>query len=137
MQIQPILGYFWAILGLYQSPGPPFYISWIRLCPYVTYSGTVSYFENGSDSLCILCWSGWKHSQYVFQFWGKYMRVQEWKTWVKCCCVRREALWHQVHSQSWIKFRWGTIERFHVTSYQANFASRHTRDRHVGFLGTV
>ena len=23
MQIQPILGYFWAILGLYQSPGPP------------------------------------------------------------------------------------------------------------------
>ena len=24
MQIQPILGYFWAILGLYQPPGPPF-----------------------------------------------------------------------------------------------------------------
>ena len=39
MQIQPILGYFWAIFGLYQpsappfwiSPPPPFYISWIRL----------------------------------------------------------------------------------------------------------
>ena len=36
MQIQPILGYFGAILGLYQPPGPlldlgpPFYISWIR-----------------------------------------------------------------------------------------------------------
>ena len=39
MQIQPILGYFWAILGLNQPPGPPplwistppfFYISWIR-----------------------------------------------------------------------------------------------------------
>ena len=25
---------------------------------------------------------------------------------------------------------------FHVTSYQANFASHHTRDRHVGFLFT-
>ena len=25
-------------------------------------------------------------------------------------------------------------ESFHVTSYQANFASHHTRDRHVGFL---
>ena len=24
MQIQPILGYFGAILGLYQPPGPPF-----------------------------------------------------------------------------------------------------------------
>ena len=23
MQIQPILGYFWAIFGLYQPPGPP------------------------------------------------------------------------------------------------------------------
>ena len=28
------------------------------------------------------------------------------------------------------------IEGFHVTSYQANFASHHTRDRHVGFLFT-
>ena len=27
-----------------------------------------------------------------------------------------------------------TIEGFHVTSYQANFASHRTRDRHVGFL---
>ena len=27
-----------------------------------------------------------------------------------------------------------TIEGFHVTSYQANFASHHTRNRHVGFL---
>ena len=26
------------------------------------------------------------------------------------------------------------IEGFHVTSYQANFASHHTRNRHVGFL---
>ena len=26
-----------------------------------------------------------------------------------------------------------TVEGFHVTSHQANFASRHTRDRHVGF----
>ena len=26
------------------------------------------------------------------------------------------------------------IEGFHVTSYQANFASHPTRDRHVGFL---
>ena len=26
------------------------------------------------------------------------------------------------------------IEGFHVTSFQANFASHHTRDRHVGFL---
>ena len=26
------------------------------------------------------------------------------------------------------------IEGFHVTSYQTNFASHHTRDRHVGFL---
>ena len=26
------------------------------------------------------------------------------------------------------------IEGFHVTSYQANFASHLTRDRHVGFL---
>ena len=26
------------------------------------------------------------------------------------------------------------IEGFHVTSYQANIASHHTRDRHVGFL---
>ena len=40
MQIQPILGYCWAIFGLYQPPGPPpfwisaspFYISWIRPC---------------------------------------------------------------------------------------------------------
>ena len=24
MQIQPILGYFWAIFGLHQPPGPPF-----------------------------------------------------------------------------------------------------------------
>ena len=23
MQIQPILGYFWATFGLYQPPGPP------------------------------------------------------------------------------------------------------------------
>ena len=37
MQIQPILGKFWAIFGLYQPSGPPFwisaspfYISWIR-----------------------------------------------------------------------------------------------------------
>ena len=27
MQIQPILGYFGAIFGLYQPPGPPFWIS--------------------------------------------------------------------------------------------------------------
>ena len=27
-------------------------------------------------------------------------------------------------------------EAFHVTSYQANFASHLTRDRHVGFLNT-
>ena len=26
------------------------------------------------------------------------------------------------------------IEGFHVTSYQANFASHPSRDRHVGFL---
>ena len=26
------------------------------------------------------------------------------------------------------------IEGFRVTSYQANFASHHTHDRHVGFL---
>ena len=26
-----------------------------------------------------------------------------------------------------------TIEGFHVMSYQANFASHHTHDRHVGF----
>ena len=26
------------------------------------------------------------------------------------------------------------IEGFHVTSYQANYASHPTRDRHVGFL---
>ena len=26
------------------------------------------------------------------------------------------------------------IEGFHVTSYQANFASPHTHNRHVGFL---
>ena len=37
MQIQPILGNFWAIFRLFQPPGPPFwisappfYISWIR-----------------------------------------------------------------------------------------------------------
>ena len=30
----------------------------------------------------------------------------------------------------------GIIEGFHVTSYQANFASDHTRDRYVGFLFT-
>ena len=28
------------------------------------------------------------------------------------------------------------MEGFHVTSYQANFASHHTCDRHVGFLFT-
>ena len=28
------------------------------------------------------------------------------------------------------------IESFHLTSYQANFASHHTRDRHIGFLFT-
>ena len=28
------------------------------------------------------------------------------------------------------------IESFHVTSYQANFESHHTRDSHVGFLLT-
>ena len=28
----------------------------------------------------------------------------------------------------------GSIEGFHVTSYQANFASYPSRDRHVGFL---
>ena len=28
------------------------------------------------------------------------------------------------------------IEGFHVTSYQINFASHHTSDRHVGFLST-
>ena len=41
MQIRPILGYFWAIFGLYQPPTPPppfgslppFYISWISPCP--------------------------------------------------------------------------------------------------------
>ena len=39
MQIQPILGYFGAIFGLYQPSAPPFwilaspfYISWIRPC---------------------------------------------------------------------------------------------------------
>ena len=42
MQIQPILGYFWAILGLYQpnfgSPPPLFfYISWIRPCMCVSF----------------------------------------------------------------------------------------------------
>ena len=31
MQIKPILGYFWAILGLYQPPPPPFWISASRL----------------------------------------------------------------------------------------------------------
>ena len=29
-----------------------------------------------------------------------------------------------------------TIEGFHVTSYQANFASHHTRGGHVGFFFT-
>ena len=32
--------------------------------------------------------------------------------------------------------RAGPIEGFHVTSYQANFASHHTCYRHVGFLFT-
>ena len=36
MQIQPILGYFGAILGLYQTPGPPF---GSRL-PLFTYPGS-------------------------------------------------------------------------------------------------
>ena len=36
MQIQPILGYFGAILGLYQPPGPPF---GSRL-PLFTYPGS-------------------------------------------------------------------------------------------------
>ena len=36
MQIQPILGYFSAILGLYQPPGPPFWIS----APPFTYPGS-------------------------------------------------------------------------------------------------
>ena len=36
MQIQPILGYFWAIFGLYQPPGPPFWIS----VPLFTYPGS-------------------------------------------------------------------------------------------------
>ena len=38
---------------------------------------------------------------------------------------------HQRHFQFKIC---GTIEGFHVTSYQANFASHRTFDRHVGFL---
>ena len=40
-----------------------------------------------------------------------------------------------------VKIKYGTlkidkmsIKDFHVTSYQANFASHHTRDHHVGFL---
>ena len=36
MQIQPILGYFWAIFGLYQPPGPLFWIS----APLFTYPGS-------------------------------------------------------------------------------------------------
>ena len=36
MQIQPILGYFCAIFGLYQPPSPPFWI-W---APLVTYPGS-------------------------------------------------------------------------------------------------
>ena len=35
----------------------------------------------------------------------------------------------------WLIIGWYDVtwEGFHVTSYQANFASHHTRDRHVGF----
>ena len=37
---------------------------------------------------------------------------------------------------SYSKWSYHAIEGFHVTSYQANFASHHTRDGHVGFLFT-
>ena len=33
-----------------------------------------------------------------------------------------------------VTFKAQAIEDFHVTSYQANFASHPTRDHHVGFL---
>ena len=42
---------------------------------------------------------------------------------------------HRRNQQSCFKKKFcHAIEGFHVTSYQANFASHHSRDRHVGFL---
>ena len=37
---------------------------------------------------------------------------------------------------TFVRFQPCTTEGFHVTSYQANFASHHTRNRHVGFFFT-
>ena len=45
MQIQPILGYFGAILGLYQPPAPPFWIS----APLFTYPGSAP--ENSFEEI--------------------------------------------------------------------------------------
>ena len=62
MQIQPILGYFWAIFGLYQPPGsplldlgPPFYISWIR--PWYLLEAQISVWE--MFLRCFLWVHGW------------------------------------------------------------------------------
>ena len=44
-------------------------------------------------------------------------------------CSTIEQYWNTLH-------QYFPIEGFHVTSYHANFARHHTRDRHVRFLFT-
>ena len=58
MQIQPILGYFWAIFGLYQPPGPPF---GSRPPPLFTYSGS-------APGRCGCLWGGCNRSKWVDAF---------------------------------------------------------------------
>ena len=47
---------------------------------------------------------------------------------------RKASVFSGIPILSEYNLRCSLIEGFHVTSYQANFASHPTRDRHVGFL---
>ena len=71
MQIQPILGYFWAILGLYQPPGPP--PPFGSRPPLSTYPGSapaqvrsLSVANDSQDGGSLL--PGMVHSHFIFFF---------------------------------------------------------------------
>ena len=61
-------------------------------------------------------------------------------TCIESCCTQdlnQVFTINQLISDSYSNFLSKPIEGFHVMSYQANFASHHTRDRHVGFLAPL
>ena len=114
-------------------------MSWVFICTYVT---SFLCFRLSFLTLFVLTYHdisqrNFNHKNGIVYFW---QMLTMWRKWHLHNLVK-------VYSKRGVKLvtiglcppsilicRQPTIEDFHVMSYQANFASHHTRNRHVGFL---